>query len=245
MKFRSKQFWVAVLVLCAAVCLIAALALLLPRGGQPVQPAPTPSPTAVPLPEPVPEGTPEPEPTASAIPEEVDGLPVGKWVITAERKAYVEDSLTLYLPAIQITRAVHDGTDAATLNRGVGLYEYAQLPGEGNRNVSLAGHRNGLDKNGNITDHAPFYYVDQLGEGDYLYLYDSQHVYRYLYDDTWVVEAPWLQQLIASVNFGDFESRNWFDKMLRQSGLFDRLEEMGIQDGDTVSLYNLEFEYQR
>lgn len=117
MKFRSKQFWVAVLVLCAAVCLIAALALLLPRGGQPVQPAPTPSPTAVPLPEPVPEGTPEPEPTASAIPEEVDGLPVGKWVITAERKAYVEDSLTLYLPAIQITRAVHDGTDAATLNR--------------------------------------------------------------------------------------------------------------------------------
>lgn len=33
--------------------------------------------------------------------------------------------------------------------------------------------------------------------------------------------------------------------MLRQSGLFDRLEEMGIQDGDIVSLYNLEFEYQR
>ena len=33
--------------------------------------------------------------------------------------------------------------------------------------------------------------------------------------------------------------------MLRQCGLFDRLEEMGIQDGDPVSLYNLEFEYQR
>ena len=65
------------------------------------------------------------------------------------------------------------------------------------------------------------------------------------YDDTWVVEAPWLQQLIASVNFGDFESRNWFDQKLRQSGLFDKLEEMGIQDGDIVSLYDLEFEYQR
>ena len=50
---------------------------------------------------------------------------------------------------------------------------------------------------------------------------------------------------MANVNFGDYESRNWFDKMLRSSGLFDRLEEMGIQDGDTVSLYNLEFEYQR
>ena len=64
-------------------------------------------------------------------------------------------------------------------------------------------------------------------------------------DDTWIVEGPWLQRLMANVNFGDYESRNWFDKMLRQSGLFDRLEEMGIQDGDIVSLYNLEFEYQR
>ena len=65
------------------------------------------------------------------------------------------------------------------------------------------------------------------------------------YDDTWVVEAPWLQHLMANVNFGDYESRNWFDRKLRESGLFDRLESMGIQDGDIVSLYDLEFEYQR
>ena len=32
---------------------------------------------------------------------------------------------------------------------------------------------------------------------------------------------------------------------LRQSGLFDQLEQMGIQDGDIVSMYDLEFEYQR
>ena len=65
------------------------------------------------------------------------------------------------------------------------------------------------------------------------------------YDETWVVEGPWLQRLIANVNFSDYESRSWFDKILRQSGLFDKLESMGIQDGDIVSLYDLEFEYQR
>ena len=64
-------------------------------------------------------------------------------------------------------------------------------------------------------------------------------------DGTWIVEGPWLQRLIANVNFGDYESRNWFDRMLRDSGLFARMEEMGIQDGDIVSMYNLEFEYQR
>ena len=64
-------------------------------------------------------------------------------------------------------------------------------------------------------------------------------------DGTWLVEGPWLQRLMANVNFADYESRMWFDKTLRESGLFQRLEEMGIQDGDTVSMYDFEFEYQR
>ncbi len=64
-------------------------------------------------------------------------------------------------------------------------------------------------------------------------------------DGTYIVEGPWLERLMANINFSDYESRMYFDKMLRESGLFARLEEMGIQDGDIVSLYNLEFEYQR
>lgn len=64
-------------------------------------------------------------------------------------------------------------------------------------------------------------------------------------DDVWLVDGPWLQRLMSNVNFSDVESRNWFDRILRESGLFERLESMGIQDGDIVSLYNLEFEYQR
>mgnify|MGYP002693179571 CR=1 FL=1 len=65
------------------------------------------------------------------------------------------------------------------------------------------------------------------------------------FDDLWVVEGPWLQRLMANINFSDYESRMYFDKVLRQSGLFDQLEQMGIQDGDIVSMYDLEFEYQR
>lgn len=182
---RTPLVWVLLAV--AAAFLIAAI-LLLSRGPAPeLQPSPTPIPT--PTAAPVPTGAPEPRPAETPTPDEVDGLPVGKWVVTPERKKYVGESLTLRLPAIDVTRVVYDGTDAATLHKGVGLYEYAQLPGEGNRNVSMAGHRNGLDKNGNITDQAPFYYVDLLKEGDYLYLTDSGHIYRYLYEDTWVVEA--------------------------------------------------------
>ena len=83
-------------------------------------------------------------------------------------------------------------------------------------------------------------YVERLPEVD-----TSGEVSIEKYDDTWVVEAPWLQRLMSNVNFSDYESRSWFDRQLRASGLFDKLEAMGIQDGDTVSLYDLEFEYQR
>lgn len=64
-------------------------------------------------------------------------------------------------------------------------------------------------------------------------------------DGTWLIEGPWLQRLMGNVNFNDYESRMWFEKALRESGLYERLEEMGIQDGDTVSLYDFEFEYQK
>ena len=62
---------------------------------------------------------------------------------------------------------------------------------------------------------------------------------------TWVVGGEWLERLIVNINFDDYESRNYFDLQLRKCGLFQRLEEMGIQDGDVVSIYDLEFEYQR
>ena len=63
------------------------------------------------------------------------------------------------------------------------------------------------------------------------------------YDDLWVVSGQWLQKLLNDINFDDYESRMYFDRQLRKSGLFDRLEEQGIEDGDTVSIYDFEFDY--
>ncbi len=42
---------------------------------------------------------------------------------------------------------------------------------------------------------------------------------------TWLIQGPWLQRLMANVNFDDYESRMWFDKALRESGLYQQLEE--------------------
>ena len=62
---------------------------------------------------------------------------------------------------------------------------------------------------------------------------------------TWLITGTWLERLIDNINFDDYESRNYFDLQLRKCGLFKRLEEMGIQDGDVVDIYDMQFEYQR
>ena len=62
---------------------------------------------------------------------------------------------------------------------------------------------------------------------------------------TWLITGTWLERLIMDINFDDYESRNYFDLQLRKCGLFTRLEEMGIQDGDIVDIYDFQFEYQR
>ena len=60
---------------------------------------------------------------------------------------------------------------------------------------------------------------------------------------TWLVTGTWLERLVQNINFEDYESRNYFDQQLRKCGLFARLEEMGIQEGDTVNLYGFEFDF--
>ena len=65
------------------------------------------------------------------------------------------------------------------------------------------------------------------------------------YGNTWLVTGTWLERLVMNINFDDYESRNYFDLQLRKCGLFKRLEDMGIEDGDTVDIYDFEFEYQR
>ena len=65
------------------------------------------------------------------------------------------------------------------------------------------------------------------------------------YGSTWLITGTWLERMVVNINFDDYESRNYFDQQLRKCGLFQRLEEMGIEDGDTVDIYDFEFEYQR
>lgn len=62
-------------------------------------------------------------------------------------------------------------------------------------------------------------------------------------DRVYFVEGEWLLQVMKSVNFDDYESLQYFQRVLISSGVIDRLREAGIQEGDTVSIYDVEFDF--
>ena len=64
-------------------------------------------------------------------------------------------------------------------------------------------------------------------------------------DGVYLVEADWLMHVLGMVDMDDYESLQYFQRVLRLSGIIDKLEEMGVQEGDTVSILNFEFEYLR
>ena len=62
-------------------------------------------------------------------------------------------------------------------------------------------------------------------------------------EDYYVVGGAWVEKIMSSVNVDDYESRMYMDRMLKNAGVYDRLEQMGVQEGDFVVIGELEFEY--
>ncbi len=58
-----------------------------------------------------------------------------------------------------------------------------------------------------------------------------------------IVEGEWLFNLMGQINFSDYESLNYFQRILYRSGVFEELEKHGCVDGDTVSIYDFEFDF--
>ncbi len=130
-------------------------------------------------------------------------------------------------------RRLRDYTDSL----GLPLYEMSAAIHRGTKELMQVIYQR-LQELPPITIYEPEYVKPMAEAGDSDELVIEQH------EDLWLVSAPWMERLIADINFDDYESRMYFDRQLRKCGLFARLEAMGIQKGDTVSIYDFEFDYE-
>ena len=62
-------------------------------------------------------------------------------------------------------------------------------------------------------------------------------------DGIFMVEAPWLERIMRTVDFDDSESLQYFQRVLIETGVIDALREAGCDEGDTVDIYGLEFDF--
>ncbi len=62
-------------------------------------------------------------------------------------------------------------------------------------------------------------------------------------DGAYYVEAAWLENIMRTVDMDDYSSLQYFQRVLRNSGIIDGLEHSGIKEGDTVNIFGFEFDF--
>ena len=62
-------------------------------------------------------------------------------------------------------------------------------------------------------------------------------------NEKYIVEGEWLYNFMGQINFDDYESLNFFQRVLIKNGVIDKLRAAGVEEGDTVSIYDFEFDF--
>ena len=59
----------------------------------------------------------------------------------------------------------------------------------------------------------------------------------------WSVDAPWLEYILAGSNVDDYESLQYFQRQLGESGILDALVQKGVEENDTILIGEYQFDY--
>jgi LPXTG-site transpeptidase (sortase) family protein len=129
--------------------------------------------------------------------------------IEAESELTAEDffPMKITIPKIELEYVVLEGTDSVTLKKGAGHESVTPLPGEEGR-CTISGHR--------TTYGAPFNRVDELEEGDLIYL-ETQDNKSYVYavtaleivkpTDVWILESTGKEELLLTTCHPKYSAR--------------------------------------
>ena len=123
--------------------------------------------------------------------------------------------------------------------KGIKVYPISALSGEGIRELlyEVRHMRDGIDEKPIVFEQEFF--------PEYM-LADSDEPYSVTYDeesDEYVVEGPRIEKMLGYTNLESEKGFTFFQNFLKLNGILEQLEELGIQEGDTVRMYGLSFDY--
>ena len=124
--------------------------------------------------------------------------------------------------------------------KGIPVYPISAVSGQGVKELLYKVNEMLEGLSSQVTVFAREYYPERNAFGDmdepYTVTYDET-------DDVYVVEGPRIEKMLGYTNLDSEKGFTFFQNFLKDTGILEELEAMGIQDGDTVRMYGLSFDY--
>ncbi len=123
--------------------------------------------------------------------------------------------------------------------KGIKVYPISAISGKGIREL-LYHVRNMLDQ---IDDRPIIFEQEYFPE---CMISTSDDPYTVVYDEQkeeYVIEGPRIEKMLGYTNLESEKGFTFFQNFLKENGILDELEALGIQEGDTVRMYGLSFDY--
>jgi GTP-binding protein len=121
-------------------------------------------------------------------------------------------------------------------------YEVFEISAASNTGINRLMYR-AYDIVSRIEVEAPQENIEQCTEMRY-YKFKEDESFRIKREgNIFVVEGEWIERFMENININQDESLKYFQKTIRKRGIIDELKKMGIDDGDTVRIGDIEFEY--
>ncbi|MEZ3508455.1 MAG: GTPase ObgE [Lachnospiraceae bacterium] len=123
--------------------------------------------------------------------------------------------------------------------KGIPVYAISALSGQGLRELlyDINNRLAQMDSNPVVFEQEffPEYHFDMSSE-PFTVVYDSE-------EDAYVVEGPRIEKMLSYTNLESEKGFQFFQNFLKDNGILEQLEKLGIQEGDTVRMYGLSFDY--
>lgn len=87
------------------------------------------------------------------------------------------------------------------------------------------------------------YEQEYFPEDEFIYSNEPYTTYYDEEDDMYIVEGPRIERMLGYTNLESEKGFEFFQKFLKENGILEKLENLGIEDGDTVRMYGLQFDY--
>ena len=72
---------------------------------------------------------------------------------------------------------------------------------------------------------------------------DYREIYLSVENGVYVIKGKQLEKIFNSTNFNDAGSLRYLQKYIEEKGAIEKLKEMGLEDGDTIKIFDYDFEY--